>query len=129
MNKFVNNFYFVFVFCVQKIYLFLIYIWYLDLSKTCQTYLGSWELSSYDEQHWNHLQEQQLIVTTILRTMKIVAKVLAFLYISCGILFLMTPLATYYFEGELGLIFEIYIPGLDYKTRQGYIITSFLHFL
>jgi hypothetical protein len=41
----------------------------------------------------------------------------------------MTPLATYYFEGELGLIFEIYIPGLDYKTLEGYIITSCLHFL
>jgi hypothetical protein len=41
----------------------------------------------------------------------------------------MTPLATYYLKRELVLIFEIYIPGLDYKTPQEYIITSFLHFL
>jgi hypothetical protein len=41
----------------------------------------------------------------------------------------MTPLATYYLKGELVLIFEIYIPGLDYKTTQGYVITSCLHFL
>jgi hypothetical protein len=61
--------------------------------------------------------------------MKNVAKVLALLYISAGFLFLMTPLLNYFFKGELGLIFEIYIPGLDYKTTQGYIITSFLHFL
>jgi hypothetical protein len=77
----------------------------------------------------NNCSRSLKVLSSSLGTIKNVAKVLAFLYISCGFLFLMTPLATYYFKGELGLIFEFYIPGLDYKTLEGYIITSCLHFL
>jgi hypothetical protein len=40
----------------------------------------------------------------------------------------MTPLTIYYLTGELLPFLEVYIPGLDYKTTQGYIITIFLQF-
>jgi hypothetical protein len=43
-------------------------------------------------------------------------------------LFLMTPLATYYLTGELVPFLEAYIPGLDYKTPRGYIITNIIQF-
>ncbi len=69
------------------------------------------------------------VLASSLKTLKLVAKVFAFLYLFAGLLFLMTPLAAYYFKRELVLIFEIYIPGLDYETTRGYIITNFLHFL
>ncbi len=69
------------------------------------------------------------VLNSSLKTMKLVAKLFAVLDASAGLLFLMTPLATYYLKGKLVPIFEIYIPGLDYKTPQGYIITNFLHFL
>lgn len=69
------------------------------------------------------------VLISSLKTLKLVAKIFAFLYLSGGLLFLMTPLATYYLKGELVPIYEIYIPGLDLNTSRGYIITNFLHFL
>jgi hypothetical protein len=77
----------------------------------------------------NNCSESAKVLDSSLKTMKFVAKLLALLYTSAGCSFLMTPLATYYLKAELVLIFEIYIPGLDDKTSQGYIITNFMHFL
>jgi hypothetical protein len=70
----------------------------------------------------------QSFLNSSLKTKKMVAKLLAFVYTSGGLLFLMTPLATYYLTGEVVPFIEVYIPGLDYKTPQGYIITIILQF-
>jgi hypothetical protein len=77
----------------------------------------------------NNSPGKSKVLNSSLKTMKFVAKLLTSLYTSVGLQFLITPLATYYLKGELIPIFEIYIPGLDYKTTQGYIITNFLHIL
>jgi hypothetical protein len=85
-------------------------------------------MNGIEEIYKNKSSEKAKVLDSSLKTMKLVAKILAFLYTSAGLLFLMTPLATYYLKGELVLIFEFYIPGLDYKTPREYIITNFLHF-
>jgi hypothetical protein len=68
------------------------------------------------------------VLNSSLKTKILVAKILAFLYISAGFSFLMTPIAIYFLTGEVVPILEAYLPGLDYKTTQGYIISNFLHF-
>jgi hypothetical protein len=70
----------------------------------------------------------QSVLNSSLKTTILVAKILAFLYSSTGILFYATPLAIYYLTGELLPFLEAYIPGLDYKTPQGYMLTMILQF-
>ncbi len=70
----------------------------------------------------------QSVLNSSLKTTILVAKIFAFLYSSTGILLYATPLATYYLTGELVPFLEVYIPGLDYKTPKGYIVTIFLQF-
>jgi hypothetical protein len=70
----------------------------------------------------------QRVLNSSFKTTILMAKIFAFLYSAMGILFYMTPLAIYYLTGELVPFLEAYIPGLDYKTPQGYIITIFIQF-
>jgi hypothetical protein len=74
-------------------------------------------------------QKIQSVLNSSLKSTKLVAKLLVFLYISAGFFFYVTPLATYYLKGELVPFLEIYVPGLDYKTIWGYIITNILQFI
>jgi hypothetical protein len=70
----------------------------------------------------------QRVLSSSLKTMKLVAKILTFLFTSAGVSFYMTPVAIYFLTGELLPFLEVYIPGLDYKTPRGYIITIFIQF-
>jgi hypothetical protein len=70
----------------------------------------------------------QRVLNSSLKTTKMVAKLLAFVFTSAAVLLYMTPVAIYYLTGELVPFLEAYLPGLDYKTTRGYIITIFIQF-
>jgi hypothetical protein len=71
----------------------------------------------------------QRVLNSSFKTTILVAKIFAFLYSAMGFLFYATPLAIYFLTGELLPFLEVYIPGLDYKTTEGYIITMILQFI
>jgi hypothetical protein len=70
----------------------------------------------------------QRILNSSFKTTILVAKLLTFVFTSAGVSFYMNSFAIYFLTGELLPFLEVYIPGLDYKTTRGYIITIFLQF-